>query len=56
MNYLVKWEINIEANTPEEAAVKARAIQLDSQSFATVFEVWNEDRLHKTTVDLDNPA
>ena len=38
-NYLVLWEINIEADTPGEAADKAREIQLDKESAATIFEV-----------------
>ena len=37
--YLVSWLINIDANTPEEAAAKAREIQLDPHSMATIFDV-----------------
>ena len=37
--FTVIWEIDIEAETHEEAARKARAIQLDPASVADVFEV-----------------
>ncbi|HRO60530.1 MAG TPA: hypothetical protein PKZ27_03050 [Rhodocyclaceae bacterium] len=37
--YLVSWLINIDADTPEEAAAKAREIQLDPHSMATIFDV-----------------
>jgi len=39
MNYRVIWEIDIEADTPEEAAAEALAIQRDPCSFLPVFEV-----------------
>jgi len=39
MNYLVKWEIDIDADSPHEAAEKALAIQRNPESIATVFEV-----------------
>ena len=38
-SFLVKWEIDVEAETPQEAAQKALEIQRDLGSFATVFEV-----------------
>lgn len=37
--YLVRWEIDILADTPEEAAKKAFAIQRDPDSVASVFDV-----------------
>ncbi len=37
--YLVKWEIDIEADTPEDAARQALEIQRDPESKATCFEV-----------------
>ena len=51
--YLVKWVIDLEADTPEEAARAALAIQRDPASTATVFEIFNDcgDLLHR--VDLD---
>ena len=39
MEYLVTWTIDIEADTPEAAAVKALEIQRDPQSCALVFGV-----------------
>jgi hypothetical protein len=45
----VKWEIDIDAATPQEAAQKALEIQRDPDSIATVFEV---DGVH---VDLGEP-
>ncbi len=37
--YKVMWEIDISADSPEEAARRAREIQLDPESWATVFVV-----------------
>jgi hypothetical protein len=37
--YRVVWEIDIEAESPEEAAVKALDIQRDASSTAVVFDV-----------------
>lgn len=42
--YLVRWEIEIDASTPEEAAQKALTIQRDPDSTATVFKVWDARR------------
>jgi len=41
--YRVKWDIDIYADTPREAAEKALEIQRDSSSTATVFRVFDED-------------
>ena len=41
-NYLVRWEISIEAETPKEAAKQAYEIQQDPQSTATIFEVFKD--------------
>jgi hypothetical protein len=37
--YNVVWRIDIEAGTPVQAAKLARAIQLDPESTATVFQI-----------------
>lgn len=50
--YTVTWQIDIEAETPEEAAVQALAVQRDSLSTATVFEVFNANTGEITSVDL----
>ena len=36
--YQVRWEIDIEADTPQEAAEEALHIQRDADSIATVFD------------------
>lgn len=38
-NYFVKWTIDIEADSPEEAAQKALEIQRNPESIATCFSV-----------------
>jgi hypothetical protein len=43
MRYLVTWEIDIDADTPEEAARKALAIQRNPDSIATIFDVVRYD-------------
>jgi hypothetical protein len=40
LEFRVIWEIEIEADSPKEAAQEARAIQLTSGMSATVFDVW----------------
>jgi hypothetical protein len=37
--YRVKWEIDLDADTPEDAAACAQAIQRDRESIGTVFDV-----------------
>lgn len=49
--YNIKWEIEIDAKTPEEAARKALEIQRDPASLATVFDIYDEEGNH-TRVDL----
>ena len=52
--YKVEWRIDINAESPEEAAFKALMINRDSDSIAVVYEV--TDKFGVTTVvDLDNP-
>ena len=40
LEFRVIWEIEIEADSPKEAAQEARAIQLTPGMPATVFDVW----------------
>ena len=49
--YRVIWEIDVEADSAEEAARKAQAIQRDPTSIATVFTV-KEDNV-EPGVDID---
>jgi hypothetical protein len=45
MEYRVKWEIDIEAKNPEEAAKKALEIQRDPKSIATYFSVYQKNNI-----------
>ena len=49
--YLVEWKIDIDANSPEEAAAQALYIQRDVESTALVFDVTYEGGVTKQ-VDL----
>jgi hypothetical protein len=50
--YKVMWEIDISADSPEEAAKRAREIQLDPESWATVFDVGCWHPRKRVQVDL----
>lgn len=52
-SYLVRWEIDIDANTPEEAAAKAAEIQADPESIATHFEVVDQCDPMRRVHDVD---
>ena len=41
--YTLYWKIEIDADSPREAARRARDIQLDPNNTATVFEVFEHD-------------
>lgn len=47
----VIWEIDLDADSPREAAEKALAIQRDTESIATVFDVVNENG-SRSRIDL----
>jgi hypothetical protein len=49
--YIVKWTIEIDAETPVEAAWKALDIHRDPDSLATAFDVCDKEGNH-TWVDL----
>lgn len=49
-NYRVMWEIDIEADSPKDAAQHALLIQQDQDSAALVFSVTNEDG---DTIEID---
>jgi hypothetical protein len=49
--YSIKWTMEIDAGTPEEAARKALEIHRDPASIATVFDVYDEEG-NCTRVDL----
>ncbi len=50
-HYLVRWEIDIWANTPMEAASEALSIMRDPESLGMVFNVI-DDEGNEQTVDL----
>lgn len=53
MDYRVTWEIDVEADSPIEAAKKAQEIQWDLSSTATVFTVECGEKPHaKMVIDL----
>jgi len=56
MQFRVIWEIEIDADSPEQAVREARTVQLKLDMPATVFGVWDygEQRMHR--VDLAPPA
>jgi hypothetical protein len=51
MNYIVSWEIEVDAETLEEAAEEALRIQKDPASLATVFEVEHSETGQTYRVD-----
>lgn len=60
-DYVVRWDIDVHADTPEEAAQQAREIQRDRLNLATVYNVAESDPVTAipgpwTTVDLAEPA
>lgn len=58
-HYLVRWEKDEWADSPEQAARQAREVQVDLETWATVFEVAPADAVQPTngppwtTIDLD---
>lgn len=50
--YLVTWEIDMDADSPEEAARDALRIQRKADSIATVFDVTDTETGDNVTVDL----
>lgn len=52
--YKVRWEIEVSADSPREAAEEAYRIHRDSDSIAGVFYVFDR-RGKKTKIDLNEP-
>ena len=50
--YRVRWEIDIDAENPREAAIRALKVQRDASSGATYFEVTDQEGTVKA-VDID---
>jgi hypothetical protein len=56
MEFRVIWEIEIEADSPKEAALEARVVQLTPGMSATVFDVWTYGLRKLQRIDLvDQP-
>jgi hypothetical protein len=59
-HFYVEWRIDVYADSPEDAAIQARDIQLDAASSATVFHVaraaqlTHESQHEFTVVDVDD--
>ena len=51
-HYYVTWDINVDADSPREAAEVAQATQRDPETMATVFRVLDETG-KMITVDLE---
>lgn len=51
-SYLVSWAIDIDADSPEEAAERALEIQRDPAGLATVFKVYNPEQRYDTAVTM----
>jgi hypothetical protein len=51
----VTWTIELDADTPEAAALIALDIQRDYESIATCFSVTNLETLDATTVHITTP-
>lgn len=51
-DYRVKWEIDIESDSPLEAAKQVLSIQRDTESIASVFTVIDKESCEEFEVDL----
>lgn len=54
--YRVTWEMDIEADTPQDAAKQARQYQLDPTAIVGVFDVRDHATGAQHRVDLDELA
>jgi hypothetical protein len=45
-DYLVEWDIDIDADNPRDAAMLALAAQRNPESIATVFKVTHKGKKH----------
>ena len=54
--YLIRWEINIDADSPEEAARIALEIQRDPASQATIFTAYEDNDETRPAVTVNPEA
>jgi hypothetical protein len=52
MEFRVIWEVDIDADSPKQAIEKARAMQLEQDMPATVFDVWDYAKQRMQRIDL----
>ena len=52
MEFRVIWEIEIDADSPKQAADLARALQMNPAMPATIFEIWEHARQKMHRVDV----
>lgn len=52
--YLVEWSIDLDAESPVDAARQARGIQQDPGSVATVFHIYGDDG-SDDIIDIEDP-
>jgi hypothetical protein len=52
VEFRVIWEIEIDADSPKQAAEHARRLQMNPAMPATIFEVWEHARQKMHRVDL----
>jgi len=52
LEFRVIWEIEIDADSPKQAAEQARALQMNPAMPATIFEAWEHARQRMHRVDL----
>ncbi len=52
MEFRVIWEIDVDAESPQQAIERARAVQLDPGMPATVFDVWDYAKQKMQRIDL----
>lgn len=53
--YLVRWEIEVDAETPYGAAMQAFEIQQHKETTATVFVVQEFEQAEQVTIDVRCP-
>jgi hypothetical protein len=56
LEFRVIWEIEIEADSLQEAVQKAREVQLRPDMPTTIFEVWDHARQKMHRLDLAEPV
>jgi hypothetical protein len=56
MEFRVVWEIDVDADSPEEAAERARVVQLNPDMPATLFDVWDHAKQRMHRIDLAAPT